>query len=274
MGGEHVRGAQVGLVDDGAHLVVDHAGDLIRVVALLADVAAQEDHLLALAIGTRTQLVAHAELGDHATRQVGGLLDVVRGARGGVAEHEPLGHVAGEHAGDLVLELRLGLQVAVLHGQAHGVAEGHAAADDADLGHGVALGQDALHEGMAALVVGDDGLLLVADDAALALRAGHDALQRLAELRRADGLLVAARGQDGGLVDEVGEVRAGEAGRLLGHGLEIDLLVERLALDVHLEDLEAALHVRPVEDDLAVEAVRAAAEPGRARRVGWWRPRR
>src|SRR4029079_4439620 len=34
-------------------------------------------------------------------------------------------------------------------------------------------------------------------------------------------------------------------------------LVERLALDVDLEDLQATLNVRPVEDDLPVEAARA-----------------
>ena len=181
----------------------------------------------------------------------------LRRAGGGVAEDELLGRVAAEHAGDLVLELALALQVAVLGGQAHRVAEGHAAADDADLGDRVGLGQDALDDGVTALVVGDDRLLGVADDAALALRAGDDALERLAELGDGDDLLVAPRGEDGGLVDQVGQVRAAEAGRLAGDRLQVDLLVERLALDVDLEDLEAALHVRAVEDDLAVEAARA-----------------
>ena len=102
--------------------------------------------------------------------------------------------------------------------------------------------------------------------AALALRAGHDALQRLVELGGRDDLLVAPRGQDGRLVDEVGEVRTREAGRLLGDRLEVDGLVERLALAVDLEDLQAALHVRPVEDDLAVEA--AGAQERRVEHVG------
>ncbi len=162
MGDEHLHGAVVAAVDDGAHLLVDLAGHVVRVVALLADLAAQEDQLVALAEGERPELVAHAELGDHAAGQVGRLLDVVGGAGGGVAEDEPLGGVAAEQAGDLVLELALALQVAVLRGQGHGVAEGHAAADDAHLGHRVGLGQDPLHEGVTALVVGDDRLLGVA----------------------------------------------------------------------------------------------------------------
>ena len=110
---------------------------------------------------------------------------------------------------------------------------------------------------MTALVVGDDRLLRVRDDPRLALRAGDDPLQGLLELGHADDLLVAPRGQDGGLVDEVGEVGAGEAGRLAGDAFDLDALVERLALGVDLQDLGPAAHVGAVEDDLAVEAARA-----------------
>ncbi len=121
----------------------------------------------------------------------------------------------------------------------------------------VALRQDPLDDGVAALVVGDDRLLRVRDDPALALRAGHDPLEGLLELRHPDDLLVAPGGEDRGLVDEVREVGAREARRLAGDRLDLDRLVERLALGVDLEDRDAALHVRPVEDDLAVEAARA-----------------
>ena len=66
--------------------------------------------------------------------------------------------------------------------------------------------------------------------------------------------LLRRAGQDRRLVDEVGEVGAGEARRLARDALDLDVLVERLALGVDLEDRGAALHVGPVEDDLAVEA--------------------
>ena len=115
------------------------------------------------------------------------------------------------------------------------------------------FGQDAHHDGVAALVEGDDLLLGVADHPAAPLRAGHDPLERLLELGHPDDLLVPPGGQDRGLVDEVREVRAGEAGRLLGDALDVDRLVERLALGVDLEDRRPAAHVGPVEDDLAVE---------------------
>ena len=72
-----------------------------------------------------------------------------------------------------------------------------------------------------------------------------------------DLALALAGGQQRRLVDEVREVGAGEAGRLAGEVVEVDVLRERLAARVHLEDLGAALAVGAVDDDLAVEAARA-----------------
>ena len=58
-------------------------------------------------------------------------------------------------------------------------------------------------------------------------------------------------------VDEVGQIRATEARRGARDRLELERLVERLAPDVHLQDLQAPAHVGPVQDHLAVEAARA-----------------
>ena len=217
---EDLGGPLVGPVDDRADLLVDRLGDLVGVVALLTDLAAEEDQLVALPEGQRAEPVAHAELGDHPASQVGRLLDVVRGARRRVAEDHPLGDVAAEQAGDLVLELGLRLEVAVLGREGHRVAEGHATADDRDLLDRVALRKDPLDDGVAALVVGDDQLLGVRDDAALALGTGDDPLERLLEVGHDDGLAVPARSEDRALVDEVREVRAGEARRLAGEVLD------------------------------------------------------
>ncbi len=83
------------------------------------------------------------------------------------------------------------------------------------------------------------------------------ALEGLLELGHPDELLVAARGEDRRLVDEVGEIGTGEARRLLRDLIDGDRLVEWLALRVDAQDLHAALHVRAIEDHLAVEAAGA-----------------
>src|SRR5207247_169747 len=64
-------------------------------------------------------------------------------------------------------------------------------------------------------------------------------------------------GEQRGLVDEVRQVGAGEAGRTGRERVEVDLRRERLALRVHLEDLATADAVGPVDDNLAVEATGA-----------------
>src|SRR3954468_19861542 len=268
---EDIRGALVRLVDDRADLLVDLARDVVAVVALLADLAAKEDEFVALPEGQRAELVAHPELRDHAPCEVGRLLDVVGGTGRGVTEDHPLGDVATEQTRDLVLEFRLRLEIAVLGRQGHRVTEGHAAADDGDLRDRVALGQDALDDGVTALVIGDDRLLGVRDDGGLALGAGDDPLQGFLELGHADDLLVPASREDRRLVDEVGEIRSGETRRLARDAFDVDALVERLALGVDLEDLDATLHVGPVEDDLAVEAARP--QEGRVEDVGTVRGR-
>ena len=75
--GQGLLGSLVRAIDDLAHLGVDLGGDLVGVVPLLADLAAQEDHLVLLAEGQRAEPLAHAVLLHHRAGQAGRLLDVV-----------------------------------------------------------------------------------------------------------------------------------------------------------------------------------------------------
>ena len=84
---------------------------------------------------------------------------------------------------------------------------------------GSVLRQRRRHQGVAALVVGGDLLLLVVHEPGALLRAGDDAVDRLVEragCRSASG--AGAGGQQRGLVEHVGQVGAGEAGGAAGDG--------------------------------------------------------
>ena len=122
--------------------------------------------------------------------------------------------------------------------------------------HRVGVRQCLHDQRVAGLVVGDDFFLAVGDAPALALRAGDDASDGLLELEHANHFLVGASGEDRGLVDQVGKVRAAEARSLAGEDVEVDRRVERLVARVYVEDLPAALDVRPVEGHVAVETTR------------------
>jgi hypothetical protein len=106
---------------------------------------------------------------------------------------------------------------------------------------------------VAELVVGRHEPLLLRHHAALLLGAGDHPHDPLLELAHRDLALVGARGEECRLVDQVGQVRAGEPGRLTGERVEVDLLRQRLASRVDLEDLLAALAIGAVDDDLTVE---------------------
>ncbi len=223
----------------------------------MAHVAAQERLGVGVAQLDRAEGVGHAVLGDHRAGQAGGLLDVVAGTGGRVVEDHLLGRAPTEHVGELVEHLRAGLGVLVLVGQHHRVAEGPAARQDRDLVHRVGARQRRGHQGVSALVVGGDQLLLLAHQPRAALRTGDDPVDRLVEGVVGDQLLVVARGQQRSLVEDVGEVGAGEAGRAAGDREQVDVLRHRLAPGVDLQDLVAAGEVGGVDADLAVEAARA-----------------
>ena len=78
--------------------------------------------------------------------------------------------------------------------------------------------------------------------------------------------LAAARREQGRLVDEVGEVGAGEAGRAARDDLGVDVRRQRHLAHVDLEDLLAADDVGVRHHDLAVEA--AGAQQRRVEHVG------
>ena len=188
------------------------------------------------------------------------------GAGGHLAEDDFLGGVAAQRGGHKALVVALAGQAVLGLGQVAGVAAGHAAGDDRDLVDGVVSGDVGGDQGVPGFVERDDLALAADQQAALALGAGHDAVDGLFNLRLGDALLAAAGGEDRGLVEQVGKLRAGEAGRLLGDGAQVDLFGERLAAHVDGEDFLAAFDVGRVEDHAAVEA--AWAEQGRVEDVG------
>ena len=100
---------------------------------------------------------------------------------------------------------------------------------------------------MARLVVGGDLPVLLDLGAAFLLRAGDDLDHRLLDVRQGDEGLAQPGSPEGGLVHQVLQVRAGEAGGLPGDLLQVHILCQRLIAGMHSEDLLPALHVRPVK---------------------------
>ncbi len=203
------------LVDDTADLVVDHLGRGIGDVLALGYRVAEENLLLVFGVAQRPELVAEPELGDHAPRQSRRAADVIRraGRHAILAKDQLLGDAAAEQADHHRLYLDLRLAVLVALRQKHRHAERAAARNDRDLVQRlVRLGVEHAQR-VAGLVVGGQLLLVLGHHHRAPLGAHHDLVLGLFELGHSDRALAAAGRHQRRLVDEIGEVGAGEAGR-------------------------------------------------------------
>ena len=101
-------------------------------------------------------------------------------------------------------------------------AQGAAARHDAHLAQRVGARGEVGDEGVTGLVVGDD-LPLLGIHQTGAGRAKEDLVERLLEVGGSDLLAVAPGGGQRGLVDEISQIGAGEAGRAAGERAFVDV---------------------------------------------------
>ena len=108
--------------------------------------------------------------------------------------------------------------------------------------------------GVSCLVDGDAAFLLVGGDFRLFLQAADDAVDGGVEVGEVDHLLVVAGGDEGGLVADVGDVGAGEAGCLTCQQFDVEVVGLLDFAQVHVEDGHAVVDVGEVDVYLTVEA--------------------
>ena len=252
---ERLEGGLVALLDEALDLCVDFLGRALRAGELGA---AAEVAVALLAEGDHAELVGHAVLRDHGAGDACGLLDVVGGTGGHLAEDELFGRTATAEHRDLVLGLLArGEEVLVLLDLHREAERPGRARDDRDLGDGRGALLGCGDDGVAGLVVGDDVLLVLGQDRGLLLLAGDDHVDGLDEVLLVHAAPAKADGAEGGLVDDVGEVGTRGAGCGAGDDGEV---VVRLHLDVvgvDLEDGLAAGEVGELDGDAAVKAAGA-----------------
>ena len=216
--GQEADGVAV-VLDDAARAVVarhDHAADLV-VHALrrrFADAVRPVglEGVAGLAVGERTEL-RHAPLAHHVLGDVGGALDVVRGAARHVVHEELFGDAPAHQHRDLRLEEALRVGVAIGLRQLHRHAHRAAARDDRDLVQRVGVGQERRDDGVAGLVIGAVDAIQVAQHDRAPLDAHQHLVARRVQVGVGDRGSPGAPGEQRRLVDQVGEVGAREPRR-------------------------------------------------------------
>ena len=109
------------------------------------------------------------------------------------------------------------------------------------------------HQGVAHLVVRHDLLLLVGEHPALLLVARNDHLHALLQVLLGGKLPSRPYRPQGGLVDDIGQLRAGGTGSSLGDGFKVHVLRQTDLPGVDLQDLNAALEVGQLHGNTPVK---------------------
>ena len=253
---EDLAGAVLLVAQDPLDLFVDHACGLVGVVAGVHEVLTEEDGALR-SPGHRPDAVGHAPLAHHLAGQLGAADEVVLRARGQVPVHQLLGDAPAEAHHERVGDVLLLVDVALLDRELLGDTERHARGQDRHLVHRVGVLEHVGEHRVAALVVGDHLLLLLAERHRLALEAHEHPVAGRLEVLGVHLVGAAAHREQRGLVHEVGEVGARHARRAPCDDVDVDVVGDLLVAEVHLEDRDPLVLGGERHHDLAVETARA-----------------
>ena len=106
---------------------------------------------------------------------------------------------------------------------------------------------------MPRFMIGGVEFFLFRHDQRAPFRTHHDLVLGALEFAHRHRTLVAARGEQGRLVHEVRQIRAGKAGRAARNYVGLHIVAERHLAHMHFQDLFAAAHVGQRHDHLPVK---------------------
>ena len=202
---------------------------------------------------------AHAPFGHHPGGDVGRMGDVARraGCHLPGSEHHLFGGASAHGDDEIRLQLLDGNAEAVMLREPHDEAESLAVGNDGGAVHLVGTRNQAGAQGVPRLVDRHEPALFGRQHEGAPLKAHHDLVAGGLQMLAGDEVGALPRGEDRRLVDQVAEIRPGEAWRSLGDDGEIDARGEPHVAGVNIEDRLAAADVGQPHMDLPVESARA-----------------
>ena len=149
------------------------------------------------------------------------------------------------------------MTIAIGFGQEQGHTQSTATRYNCNFVYRIVIRHQPADDGVAGLVIGGQLLLVLAHQHRAALAAHHDLVLGVLEMIHGHVARIAARGEQRGFVDQVGEIRARKPRRAARDQGRIDVRRQRHLAHVHLEDLFAPAQIRQRHHDLAIEAARS-----------------
>ena len=201
-------GNGVSIHDQFLDFIVDLDGRTFTVIAVLRDLAAQEDLLLFLTKCQGSHFLTHTPLTDHFPCHLSASLDIVPGAGGEGVKNQFLCYPASQEDRKAITEVPFGVSVFFVDGKLLGQAQGPSTGDNRHLVDGIRTGDHFGNKCVPCLVVSGSLFLCVTDDHAAPLGPHEDLVLGLFEIFHDDMRPVPPGSKKGGFVDQVGKVGA------------------------------------------------------------------
>ena len=254
------------LVDDATNLGIDFLHGRFRHVLVRGDRTPEEDLAFVLAINHRAQRVGHAVTRHHVARHLRRPLEVVRSTGGHLIHEQLFGDTPTEQHGDTAQQIDAVIGITIFFRQLHGQPQRPTTRDDSDLMHRIGFRHQLGHHRMARLVIRRIAFLFVVHHHAAALGAHQDLVLGFLEVFHIDQAFAGPRGKQGGLIDQIGQIGTGHAGRTARQNIGLDIRRHRHFAHVHDQNLLTTTDIRQRHDHLTVET--AGTHQSRVEHVG------
>ena len=241
-----------------ANFQINNPRRFIRNVFMPGHRAPQEHFALFFAIHQRPQLVGQTPLRHHIARNRRGAFNIVR--RAGrhllLAINHFFRQTPAVERGNLAFQALLGIAVAILIGQEHGHPQSATTGNNGHFIHRIMRRHETPDNAMPGFVIRGHFLFLIAHHHGTAFRAHHDFILGVFHILHGDRLAIATRGKKRRFINQIGEIRAGKAGRAAGNIARIDFLINRLFAHMHFKNLLTPLDIRQAHRHLTVKTSR------------------
>ena len=235
------------------HILLGFLGNILRT----CHAAAQEHLTLVFGIHHHTHFLAHAVAGNHFPGNLGGTFEVVGRAGGNAADKQVFGNASAEQNRNLVQHLVFIHADAVAFRQLPCQTQSAAARHNGYLVHRIGTFQAFRHNRMAGFMVGSGAFFVLVHNHAAPFGTHVDFVFSILKITLIHFQLIAAAGKQGGLIDQVGQVRTRKTRCTARQRSQIHRFVQRHFFRMHFQNLFAAADIGQRHHHLAVETARA-----------------
>ena len=203
-------------------------------------------------IGKRTDGFAHSVVFDHRISHRRQTFQIVQSTGRRLPIDDFFRHTTANQGTHLIHHLVARHQRTLLR-QVPSRTQGLSARDDGHFEQRMGIGQKPTDRRVPRFVMSDGEFLLIGNNLFLALQSADNPVHRLGKGRFVHRLLVVAGRIERRLIAHIGNIRSGEAGRMLGDKIQVEIRSQFNFAQMHLKDFLTLIQVRQINVNLTVK---------------------